>query len=102
MIYINKVLFDLSVVYQNLTQAETWALANTLTEAKFELDSLLEDIIKEGLFEGHYREEIETVTEQLHYVNTNIKTLGDALLCHETKIFEKRITLKELQVFGLN
>lgn len=102
MLKINKVLFDLSTVYDSLTQSQTWLMANTLTKVKGNLEDLLADISEHQLFDSHYKEQKDALEEQLFYVNSNIKTLQDALLCHETKFIEKRINLGDLGVFCLN
>ena len=102
MIKLNKTIFDLVTVYLNLTQAETWLLSKTLNKVKADLDGLVLDITENRLFDTHYNEELVAVQTQLVFVNKNIKTLGDALLCHESKIFEKRLSLKDLQLFYLN
>jgi predicted nucleic acid-binding Zn-ribbon protein len=102
MLRINKVLFDLSTVYESLTQAETWSMANTLTKVKFNLEDLLGEIQDHQLFDNHYKEQKDAIESQLTFVNANIKTLQDALLCHETKFIEKRTNLGDLGVFCLN
>jgi predicted nucleic acid-binding Zn-ribbon protein len=102
MLRINKVLFDLSTVYENLTQSETWKMANTLTKVKNNLEELLEDINEHQLFDKHYEEQKNAIESQLSFVNANIKTLQDALLCHQTKFIEKRTNLADLGIFCLN
>jgi hypothetical protein len=102
MLKVNKVLFDLSTVYSNLTQAETWMMANTLTGVKANLEDLLIDVRQHELFDNHYKEQKEALEQQLFYVKSNIRTLQDALLCHETKFIEKRTGLGDLGVFCLN
>jgi hypothetical protein len=102
MLKVNKVLFDLSTVYSNLSQSETWMMANTLTKAKEGLEDFLVEIEDRKLFDAHYQTEKNAIETQLFYVNANIRTLQDALLCHETKFIEKRLTLGDLGVFCLN
>lgn len=102
MLKVNTVLFDLATVYEKLTQAETWNMANTLTKVKFNLEDLLADINEHQLFDNHYKEQTDAIETQLYYVNANIEVLQDALLCHETKFIEKRTTLGDLGVFCLN
>lgn len=102
MLKINNVLFELSNVYENLSQAKTWDMTNILTEIKSNLESLIEDVKQSQLYEDQYKEHIDLVNKQLFYVNSNIKTLQDALLCHETKFIQKRTGLGDLGVFCLN
>ena len=77
-------------------------MANTLTKVKFNLEDLLGEIQEHQLFDKHYKEQKDAIETQLNFVNANIKTLQDALLCHETKFIEKRTGLGELGVFCLN
>ncbi len=102
MLAVNKVLFDLSTVYSNISQSETWMMANTLMKAKEGLEEFLIEIEDNKLFDTHYQKEKNAIEDQLFYVNANIKTLQDALLCHETKFIEKRTGLGDLGVFCLN
>lgn len=99
---INRTLFDMDTAYKSLSQAETWKMVNVLTNVKHELEDLLMDIEDHSLFDNHYKEQKDSITEQLFYVNTNIKTLQDVLLAHETKFIEKRTNLGDLGVFCLN
>jgi hypothetical protein len=102
MIKINKVLFDLSTVYSTISQSETWDMANKLSISKCNLEGFLVEIEENKLFDNHYKEEKDAIEEQLIYIEANIKTLQDALLCHETKFIEKRTNLGDLGVFCLN
>jgi hypothetical protein len=46
---------------------------------------------------------IDDLDSQLFYIELNLKTLKDALMIHESKLFEKRTsTLKELGLISLN
>jgi hypothetical protein len=47
-------------------------------------------------------DEIMRVEEQLEYIDKNIYTLENAILCHETKIFEKINILGKTAVICLN
>ena len=49
------------------------------------------------------KKEINDLDSQLYYLEVNIKTLTDALMLHESKLFEKRTsTLNELGLLPLN
>ena len=102
MLKINKTLFELSVVYDCISQAETWSMANDLTNTKFNLEGLLAELNENKLFDNHYKEQTDAIENQLYYVNANIKVLQDALLCHESQFIEKRTTLGDLGMFCLN
>jgi hypothetical protein len=46
---------------------------------------------------------INDLDSQLYYIELNIKTLVDALMLHESKLFEKgSVSLNELGLFALN
>jgi hypothetical protein len=49
---------------------------------------MFNDIDAEDIDEGI--ELLSAIKEQMEYVKHNIKVVEDALMCHETKIFEKR------------
>ncbi len=102
MIPINKFLFDLSEVYANWKYQETWWTTATLRVQREMLIDCLQHIKDNSLYDGHYTEEADAIKLQLSYLDKNIRTLEDALLCHETKIFEKRSSLGELGIIGLN
>ena len=102
MIPINKHLFDLSEVFANWKHQETWYTITMIKLQRLELIDCLQHIKDNSLYDGHYKEERDAILMQLHYVDINISTLEDALLCHETKIFEKRSQLGELGIIGLN
>jgi hypothetical protein len=49
------------------------------------------------------KNEINDLDSQLYYLELNIKTLTDALMLHESQLFEKRsLSLNELGLFALN
>ena len=46
---------------------------------------------------------IDDIDSQLYYIELNLKTLQDALMLHESKLFDKRTsTLNELGLISLN
>jgi hypothetical protein len=102
MLKVNRELLDLSVIYSSLNHPQTWALAHELNIAKKNLKQFIIDIDDNEEFTGQYKTERATIVEQGEYINKNLKTLEDALMCHETNIFDKRVRLGDLQVFGLN
>lgn len=91
---INRKLFDLDEVYIKFSHAEIW---NNLIKLK-NTSTAFNEIIDES----NDILEKELLKEQLFYIDKNIRTFEDALLCHETKFTEKRTSLGELGVFLLN
>jgi hypothetical protein len=90
---INKKLFNLNEVYITFSHGEIW---NSLIKLK-DIRNEMTDIIEvSNEFEKPF------LKEQLTYINKNIRTFEDALLCHETKFTEKRTSLGELGILILN
>jgi hypothetical protein len=99
---INTTLFNLIEVVTHIPQAVTMSLCESLRASR---DSFVEGrkFLIENTFE--FGENVENITQldlQIDILNKNIKTLEDALLCHESKCIEKRLALKDLQKIGLN
>lgn len=91
---INKKLFDLDDVYLKFSHGEVWSNLIKLKNVRDSITYVVEETT----------DELEKIIlrEQLIYVNKNIKTFEDALLCHESKIIEKRMSIGELGMFYLN
>lgn len=100
MININTTLFDLDDIYTNLSHGKTWALVGELKEIKLELEETMEEARNFDLSESF--EDIIAIEQQLYFLNQNLKTLETALLCHESKIFDKFTLIKDLQLVCLN
>jgi hypothetical protein len=94
---LNSYLFELDAVYRLFNHSTTWATIKGLRTDKQQLE-----VMRDLLAYPKDNYEIMRLADQIAYLTINIKTFGDALLAHESKIFEKRITLGDLQVFALN
>jgi hypothetical protein len=99
---LNTTLFELDVIFESMSHAQTWASLIDLKEIKKELIDIRNECIEETFDFDQNVDEISLIDKQLVYINKNIKTFENALLCHESKITEKRTTLGELGVFCLN
>lgn len=83
---LNKMLFDLEEVFNLISHGKVQLMLDKLLSIKDDLeDSRLTLILN-----GNNSAVLNQITEQMVYLNANIKTLQDAILCHETKTFEKR------------
>jgi hypothetical protein len=102
MIKINTKLFDLNDVYTNMTHSEAWLMSINLMDIKFDLEESKHDLITCGGLGVDSVSDIIAIDQQLWFVEQNMKTLEDALLCFETKIFEHRMMLKDLKTVCLN
>ena len=100
--YINKTLLDLATLYATLTLQETMKIVDQLVETKEELEDVLDMLRADSTDIEERLDEIMRVEEQLEYIDKNIYTLENAILCHETKIFEKRNVLGKTAVICLN
>ncbi len=99
---LNTTLFDLDVVFTTMSHAETLSAIINLKEVKAELIEIRDECLEETFEFDQNVEEIAFINKQLSYVNKNIRTLENALLCHESKISEKRTSLEDLGTFWLN
>jgi hypothetical protein len=100
-IQINKKLFTLNEVYSTLNHSTTSAFLNELFKVRTELLGELDttDLIVDSDAKLDLVEHIEL---QLVYINKNIRTFEDALLCYETKIYEVGNILGENTKIWLN
>lgn len=87
--HINKTLLDLATLYATLTLPETIEILDQLLESQEELEDVLDMLRADSTNLQERLEEIMRVEKQLEYLNKNIYTVENAVLCHETKIFEK-------------
>lgn len=100
--YVNRTLLDLATLYATLTVFETMEILDQVTEAKGELEDVLKMLREDSTDIQERLDEIMRVEEQLEYIDKNIRTLENAILCHETKIFEKRNVQGKTAIFCLN
>lgn len=100
--YINRTLLDLSTLYATLTIFETIEILEQVVGAKEELEDVLSMLREDSTDIQERLGEIIRIEEQLEYIDKNIYTLENAILCHETKIFEKRNVLGKTAVICLN
>lgn len=97
---INRNIFVLEEIYTQVNQAVTLSLCEGLRKAK--------EIFIEGrkvLIETDEilnQQEIADIDEQLDIINTNIKTLENVLLIHESKQFIRRALLDESVLICMN
>ena len=90
-------ILNLDEVFENMNIAETIELLSSIIEYKKDLEKLKRKVERtielNQYFEISNDEEQKTLSKietQLHYIDMNIRVLENALLCHETKIFQKR------------
>ena len=99
---LDTTLFELDVVFETMSHGTTWGILIDLKDIKEELIDIRNEYINDTFEFGQNVEEISLIDEQLKYLNKNIRTFEDALMCHETKIFEKRTTMGDLGELCLN
>jgi len=102
---INKKLYTLDEVYSSLELNQTIEFLKELYDWRKVWSAILDDL-REDTIEGIDLVErftrILEIEEQLEYLNKNIYTFENAVMCHETKIFQKRTLMGELVTFCLN
>lgn len=99
-----RTIFELNEMY-SLGPGYIIKNINELNLIKEDFDVRRSDIRSKGslYLTNLDKKEINDLDSQLYYLEVNIKTLTDALMLHESKLFEKRTsTLNELGLFSLN
>ena len=86
---INRTILDLVTIYTKFSHAETTDILVGLMSAKEEFEDVISDLEDSANYDEDIANEIATIKEQISYLNQNIKTLEDAILCHESKMFQK-------------
>jgi len=99
---LNTTLFDLDVIFTTMSHAQTLSTIINLKEVRTELIEVRNECLEETFEFDENVDEISFIDKQLVYINKNIRTLENALLCHESKISEKRTALSDLGTFWLN
>lgn len=106
---VTKIVLDLAEIFETVSQSDTFKLTSDIRDSKNELILLkgkLFDLIKTknqlGISNDKEIERLTMINEQLYYVNENLIVLENVLLCHESKIFEKRTFMRMKFNVGLN
>lgn len=86
---INKILLDLATTFSTLTHVETIEVLAELVDVRDELNSCLRDLKLDSTELEMRLNKMMEIEEQIILLNKNIRTLENALLCHESKIFER-------------
>ena len=105
MLKINTTLFDLDVLYKTLSHGAISTMLDSLLYVKSEIKDCLDYLnylSEQGDLKDDELEMHSHLTMQMFYINKNVRTLEDALLCHMTKTFEKRTIMGELTNICLN
>lgn len=98
---VNPTLLDLAIVYHNMTYAEIDQALTNLKETKFEFEFLRLGAEDKDLTASE-KSVIYAINKQLYFVDRNIKTLEEALMVHETKMYEKRTLFGHFEIIYLN
>ena len=99
---VNTTLFDLEEIYVTMSHGQIWSTVGSLKLVRSELKKLIDEILNNTFNNEKDVENYNFISKQLIYVDKNIKTLEEALMCCETKIVEKRISMGDLKNFWLN
>ncbi len=93
MINVNRTILKLEVLFTAMTHADLWLMSKELHETLIELDLHRNDVIANTYSFGQNVDEVKALNEQIYFLKQNIKIVETALLCHESKIFEKSVRL---------
>lgn len=102
MIKVDKTVLNLNDVFTHMNVILTIAILTNFKKIKVDYQKTKEFLVNNTFEFGQHVEYVTKLGEQIKYLDINIKTLEEAMLAHESKAFEKRFLLKDLQVFGLN
>ena len=95
-------ILDLATVYATLSVNQILEALADIKESKETLDELL-ILMKADSSDMETRlHHISCIEEQIDLANKNIRVLENAIMCHETKIFEKRTLQDKTAVICLN
>lgn len=103
-ININTKLYTLDEVYDKFNHSHAYCVLSGLKEIAVELDNQVSYLYEnsERLDTERTFNLIDQIETQLLYLNRNIRVFEDALLCHETKMYEVRNILGENTRIWLN
>jgi hypothetical protein len=99
---IDRTILDLSDVFKYISLAKILSILESFTKSRKLLQKTKAFLIADTYDFNKHVEIVAAITEQLEYLDKNIKTLQVAMLAHESKCIEKRIGLGKLQNVGLN
>lgn len=99
---INTDVLDLVNVYENLKLAEILDLYDGVIEAKNGLEHCLAMLRDDSTDILERIQEIMDIEEQMAFIDANIKVLITAILCHESRVFERRTLSSGLAHVCLN
>jgi hypothetical protein len=102
-------ILKLEEVFGVMSHTKTFELLSHLIDAKNTMDYLTKITklkMSTDILEGNDIQEgidiLKDIDFEMVMIDANIKVLGDAMLCYETKIFEKRTFANLPFIVGLN
>jgi len=104
---INRTVYTLDEVFSNFNHSVCYGNLLGLKEVHAELEEQ-KDILVDNLHNMTSSDQskafqlIEEIETQIFYLNKNIRVFEDALLCHETKMYEVRSILGKNTRLWLN
>lgn len=87
---VNKTIFDLSTIYETLSYDETILFVDKLVNDRIELLLTMSGLLSGDDNMDERLARIAKIEEELYYLNSNIRIFEEALMCHESKVCEKR------------
>ena len=102
MLEINTRVLKLDELYPQINQATIMSMIDEMNDAKEILEEAIDQFNSNLVSLVKNLRDIMSINLQLYYINLNLKTLEDALLCYESKIFEKFSFLTDIQPVCLN
>lgn len=102
MLEINTRILKLDELYPQINVGTIMSMIDEMNDAKAILEGGIEHFNVNLPSIAKNLKDIMAINLQLYYINLNLTTLEDALLCYESKIFEKFSFLTDIQPVCLN
>ena len=101
---INTKVYTLDEVYSSFSHSHAYSALLGLKECREEFDTQIQYLLEnvDRLNTERTINLIDQIETQIMYLNKNIRVFEDALLCHETKMYEVRNILGENTRIWLN
>jgi hypothetical protein len=99
---LNTTLFELDVIFTTMSHAQTLEMCIRLKEVRKQLLEVRNECLEDTFEFGQNVDEVSFIDAQLIYINKNIRTFENALLCHYQLFSQKIKILNDEIIIYLN
>lgn len=97
---LNKTLYTLDDILNGMKHGDVLVMSLDLQDIKLELENARNFATEIG--DPTLLNDIMSINQQIWFIDQNLVTVSDALMCFESRLYEKRLALGSLQTFWLN